>query len=74
MSFKNLKIQINDQQPLDEVVETLESKGYRKFAWSNHANTVCVLTYKNNGWMSDYNYLIKDTDFVLTTLAELKEM
>lgn len=72
--YKNLKIAINDQQPLDEVVKTLESKGYRKFAWSNHENTVCVITYKNNGWMSDYNYLSKDTDFRLTTLAELKEM
>lgn len=72
--YKNMKIQINDQQPLDEVVKTLESKGYRKFAWSNHENTVCVLTYENNGWISDYNYFIKDADFVFTTLAELKEM
>ena len=73
-NFRNLKIQINDQQPLDEVVKALELKGYKKFAWSNHVNTVCVLTYENNGWISDYGCFIKDTDFVLTTLAELKEM
>lgn len=73
-NFLNLKIQINDQQPLDEVVKTLESKGYKKFSWSNYEDTVCVLTYKNNGWISDYNYFIKYADFVLTTLAELKEM
>lgn len=73
-NFHNLKITINDQQPLDEVVKELEYKGYKKFAWSNHENTVCILTYKNNGWISDYNYLLKDTDFRLTTLVELKEM
>lgn len=72
--YKNLKIQINDQQPLDEVVKTLESKGYRKLNWFGFKNTVIILTYKNNGWFTDYTKDINDSDHKLTTLAELKEM
>lgn len=72
--FRNMKISITEDQPLDDVVKTLETKGHRKFAWSGHENTVCILAYKNTGWISDYNYFVDDIDFVLTTLAELKEM
>lgn len=71
-NFRNLKIEINDQQPLDDVVKMLESKGYR---WGNDVRhnhpTKCLIIfstgifdYFRGGWRY----------YDLTTLAELKEM
>lgn len=74
MKFKNLKIAINDQQPLDEVVKELERQGYEKSNWFGIGKTLTILTYKNNGWFTDYTIDINDQDHELVTLAELKEM
>ena len=43
MQFKNMKIEINEHQPLDEVVRELERLGYRKFAWSGFKKTALIL-------------------------------
>lgn len=72
--YKNLKISINEQQPLDEVVRELESKGYKKINWFGFDNTAFILTYGNNGWFSDYSKDVEDYRYKSTTLAELKEM
>ena len=29
-NFKNMKIEVNAEQPLEEIIKTLESKGYKK--------------------------------------------
>lgn len=67
--FKNLKIQINDQQPLEEVVRELERLGYAKIFGGDGFGCKTIESYKDgtfDAWVQfdDYN----------TTLAELKEM
>lgn len=69
--FKNMKIEINDEQPLDEVVKELERLGYKP----------SIIYEKDN----NYIHALSDGYFVatvmsvdvcrgLTTLTELKEM
>lgn len=75
MTFKNLKISINDQQPLDEVVKELERIGYKKDHVSNRPIRV-VVTWSAMG-IYDLESIGDDEmtahpDY--TTLAELKEM
>ena len=73
--YKNLKIAINDQQPLDEVVRELERLGYRYTGWHSvfvpemflEINTIDrgfyeYATFRSIGWGE------------ITTLSELKEM
>jgi hypothetical protein len=66
-----MKIEINEQQPLDEVVAALKSKGYKP----------SIVYEKEN----NYIHALSDGYFIatvmnvdkcrkLTTLAELKEM
>lgn len=75
MQFKNMKIEINDQQPLNEVVMELERLGYRKFAWSGFKKATLILTYENLGSFSDYEKLCLSTpEYEPTTLQQLKEM
>lgn len=71
--YKNLKIAINNQQPLDEVVKELSRMGYESclMSWRGYGYVVTEST----GSFSDYTYnhdWMKD--YQLTTLAELKEM
>lgn len=67
--FRNLKIQINDQQPIGEVVKALESKCYIK---------VCEIYHDDNLVGCDEGGLFFATNStyldVETTLSELKEM
>ena len=72
--FQNMKIEINEQQPLDEVVRELERLGYKKLFDGYVDGAVEVLTYKNKGWFNRYFESIKDKDYTLTTLAQLKAM
>ena len=72
MKFKNMKVEINDQQPLDEVVSELERLGYRIIGilYQFRANThVCT---NENGYFTTLKrplaYCVK------TTLQQLKEM
>lgn len=70
-NFRNLKIAINDQQPLDEVVIYLESEGYRKEELSENYGDFCNvdLFYKK------YRFThLSYSHCKTTTLAELKEM
>lgn len=70
--FQNMKIEINEQQPLDEVVRELERLGYTKLFGGVVKNTIEILTYENKGWFNCFSESIKDDDYVLTTLAQLK--
>ena len=72
MNFKDMKIEINEQQPLNEIVAELERLGYRK-----EIHTTCqpksICTYEDG----TYHVYMRETKYKigeLTTLAELKEM
>ena len=67
---KNMKIEINKDQPLDEVVRELEKLGFSKIAWWGHRSLFIVTNGAMRYTEIDYN----SPNFALTTLAELKEM
>jgi hypothetical protein len=76
-NFCNLKIAINDQQPLDEVVKELERLGY--FLEHKSSDDVsCIVTFDDGAYhLYEGNPVVifKDDSFMIeTTLAELKEM
>lgn len=74
--MKNMKIEINDRQPLDEVVKELEKKGYipHLFCGEPHVNFIATMnnTYTDFGSSELCDAYCGVYD--LTTLAELKEM
>ena len=66
--YKNMKIEINSEQPLEEVVKELEKQGFRKLHRTKQAPKHIVVTY-------DGYYSIRKTNSVYnTTLAQLKQM
>lgn len=68
--YKNLKIQINDQQPLDEVVRELGRLGYVKDTTLN--DCACyVYTFEDGSY---FVYMGCHNSGSPTTLSELKEM
>lgn len=75
-NFRNLKIAINDQQPLDEVVMELERLGYveqyRKPVEKNHKWILVENRGCYSGWYDIY--VLCEKTYIETTLAELKEM
>lgn len=74
MTFNNLKIAINDQQPLDEVVEELERLGY-KWVRRTKSQFIGGLYIYDDGVFEEYPCFSNDcSEFLTTTLAELKEM
>ena len=74
-NFRNLKIAINDQQPLDEVVKELERLGYTKeYMTKDVPQSVKAL---DDGVYQIFSLHISEFMSLwseLTTLAELKEM
>ena len=75
MNFKNMKIEINKDQPLDEVVRELERLGYKKAGWIGYRNTSFITTCKL-GFYTDHaiSFWSVFGGSPLTTLTELKEM
>lgn len=77
--FKNMKIAITHEQPLDEVVMELRSKGYRinPIYWDNYQSTKVVCAC-DDGELMDFRDATINTGFLdnyqLTTLTQLKEM
>lgn len=71
--MRNMKIEINEAQPLDEVVEWLERLGYKQNKRQRRGRVRFVIADSDGvttNWFRD-----TDCDFYnLTTLAELKEM
>ena len=71
--FKNMKINITNEQPLDEVVIELERLGYQINGWLENRIIRSVKTNHFGLYSGDFF----DVDIIqgdLTTLAELKEM
>ena len=72
--FFNMKIEVNEDQPLDEIVKELERLGYK----CNHSTIMkqrLIIAFEA-GFFGIYSST-KKTDtcpFKLTTLPELKEM
>ena len=68
--YKNMKIEINEQQPLGEVVAELERLGY-SFEIGRYSDSIIC---DDCGFCFSFriDYFNKD-DGELTTLAELKE-
>ena len=70
--FKNMKIEINEQQPLDEVVKELERLGFHKAELMNATKGVYVyVDFRLKHWVEDGRELLF---YTLTTLTELKNM
>ena len=74
-SFKNMKIAITHEQPLDDVVEELERIGLSYDEMCSGISIPCAIGV----WFEDNTYCTYGTiesidDFELTTLTELKEM
>ena len=69
--FFNMKIEVNEDQPLDDVVKELERLGYRKDDTLN--DCACYVFTLNDGfyfiYMDSPIWSVKST-----TLSELKEM
>ena len=74
MSFKNMMIAVNQDQPLDEVVKELERLGYSKVVWTPHETVAQIITYRNRRWFSNYKEWQDDEDCELVSLEELKKM
>lgn len=73
--FKNLKIAITPEQPLDEVVRELERLGFEDCTTFNSKNVQYLIAFEDHKTFTDYFFLVNvDIDLVNTTLAELKEM
>lgn len=70
MKFKNMKIEVNEQQPLDEVVRELEGLGY-KATDSFEGNYSYIMAFDNGTYVA---WGISPCYAKSTTLAELKEM
>ena len=71
--FKNMKIAITHEQPLDEVVKELERLGYQINGWLENRIIRSVKTNHFGLYSGDFF----DVDIIqgdLTALAELKEM
>lgn len=70
--MKTMKIEINAEQPLDEVVKELERLGYGY--WGIDGNDKWIGTSFKNKQFTTFATDVCFKDEVLTTLAELKEM
>ncbi len=71
MNYKNMKIEINESQPLDDVVKELERLGFKAWCVSPIDNGYAVTNKK--GSCTTFYKDIWDAE-VLTTLTELKAM
>lgn len=73
--FQNMKIEINKQQPLDEVVRELERLGYRKRGWIGYRN-ISFITTNTLRFYTDHSISFTSilVDLPPTTLAQLKAM
>lgn len=80
--FKNMKIEINENQPLDDVVRELERLGYSSTGFPNVINpTESIRTVRHEKYQNikKFEFLAWHINAIdelwkLTTLAELKSM
>lgn len=77
-NFKNMKMEVNAEQPLDELLRELERLGYKplnKFAIKPNYHLWLVADCDGVilGWRDAF-LILGDSYYKTTTLAELKEM
>lgn len=72
--FKNMKIEINEAQPLDDVVKELDRLGYSSWNIGDY-ETKMIVTWED-GLYSNYDEYETHTgfDYSFPLLNELKEM
>lgn len=70
--MRNMKIEINEQQPLDEIVVELEKRGYKFFAKCSDARY--AIAHQEGLYQTIMFPIALLADWPTTTLAELKEM
>lgn len=71
--FQNMKIEINEQQPLDEVVKELERLGYKINGWLENRIIRSVKTNHFGLYSGDF-FDIDIIQGLTITLAQLKAM
>lgn len=69
MTYKNMKIEINDEQPLDELLRELYRLGYTQV--DSCLNSKFIITYEYGSFLT--TGCTKSTH-TLTTLQQLREM
>ena len=69
--YKNIKVEINKEQPLDELLRELESKGYGVVNHYLRNHNFIVATVEYYGALN-FDYWGENIELV--TLAEIKEM
>lgn len=72
--FKNMKIAITPDQPLDYVVGELEKRGYKKSMFTPNKNTHFIVVYESGSFTDWGKFDGGAYDWKLTTIAQLKEM
>lgn len=78
--FKNMKIEFNEQQPLDEIVVELDRLGYKFDGKLDGDEVFEVITYSFDKTYVIFtkagkrHFMIEHPIHLKTTLAELKEM
>ena len=68
--MKNMKIPVENN--LNEIVRELERLGYKQ--WDDANNPKFIITHKSGLYQMIWNDMPRLKDWVLTPLAELKEM
>lgn len=74
MKFNNMKIEINQDQPLDEVVMELERIGCVECKWGRASIAKYIYVFIDGVFKIDINNQPAFDHIPFTTLAELKEM
>ena len=72
MNKRNIKIEVNENQPLDEIVRELERLGYRCYGYLT-SDDICILA-QDDGYIIGCDFEVDNKCWKLTTLTELKEM
>jgi hypothetical protein len=71
MKFKNMKIEITQNQSVIAVVKELEKQGYVKHQWSESINTGVVLVF-DNGLFTNNSYHYPIRNLPLFSLSDLE--
>ena len=74
MNFKNMKIEINQDQPLDEVYSALIDNGYKGVDLDVNYDPKMVITSSDGEYHCYFKFDERLVNYKTTTLAELKEM
>lgn len=71
---KNMKIEINQEQPLNDVYHDLNSKGYEGVDLDVNYNPKMVIAFSSGEYHCYFEFDERLVNYKTTTLSELKEM